>query len=187
MKLFQSYYDFDRGHDVIQLKVGLERPSTLEHKRTSIVNPLCYKTCFCGLNRTRKYCKTKLFLQCLTCMHNRQVSLIHHQAYSMVAQQNSKAITSLREAAKLNSKTVKTVALVTIVFLPPTFISVVSLFNETRAGRHIEQCFWAESWIAKGEYDEIRRLFQRDNILWYVEDKIRSVHIRHREYYVHGS
>lgn len=46
----------------------------------------------------------------------------------MVAQRDSRVMTSLGEAAKLDSGAMRTIAVVTMAFLPPTFTSVCSLF-----------------------------------------------------------
>jgi hypothetical protein len=42
----------------------------------------------------------------------------------MIAQRDSQVMTGLREAARLDSGTMKTIAVVTMAFLPPTFLSV---------------------------------------------------------------
>jgi hypothetical protein len=46
------------------------------------------------------------------------------QAYNMIAQRDSQVMTGLGEAARLDSGAMKTIAVVTMAFLPPTFLSV---------------------------------------------------------------
>lgn len=46
----------------------------------------------------------------------------------MVAQRDSRVMTGLGEAAKLDSGAMRTIAVVTMAFLPPTFISVCAVF-----------------------------------------------------------
>lgn len=46
----------------------------------------------------------------------------------VVAQRDSKVMAGLGEAAKLDSGAMRTIAVVTTAFLPPTFISVCALF-----------------------------------------------------------
>jgi len=53
---------------------------------------------------------------------------------------------------------------------------VIALFREIRAGRHIKRHPWTEFQLAEGEYDEIERQLERDEVLsGYVKDKIRCV------------
>ncbi|KAH7356125.1 hypothetical protein BKA66DRAFT_473879 [Pyrenochaeta sp. MPI-SDFR-AT-0127] len=46
-------------------------------------------------------------------------------AYSMIAQRDSQVMASLGEAARLDSGDMRTIAVVTLVFLPPTFLSAL--------------------------------------------------------------
>jgi hypothetical protein len=46
------------------------------------------------------------------------------QAYNLIAQRDSQAMRDLGEASRLDSGALKTIALVTMAFLPPTFLSV---------------------------------------------------------------
>ncbi|KAF2823660.1 hypothetical protein CC86DRAFT_408690 [Ophiobolus disseminans] len=55
-------------------------------------------------------------------------------AYSMIAQRDSQTMTALGEAAKRDSEAMRTIAVVTMAFLPPTFLSAsfsTSFFNYT--------------------------------------------------------
>jgi hypothetical protein len=53
---------------------------------------------------------------------------------------------------------------------------VIALFRDIRAGRHTKQGPWIEFQLAAGEYDEIERQLERDEVLsGYVKDKIRCV------------
>lgn len=45
-------------------------------------------------------------------------------AYNLIAQRDSQVMKNLGEAAKLDSRALKTIAVVTMAFLPPTFLSV---------------------------------------------------------------
>ncbi|KAF2196854.1 hypothetical protein GQ43DRAFT_235184 [Delitschia confertaspora ATCC 74209] len=57
-------------------------------------------------------------------------------AYNMIAQRDSQVMTGIGNAARLDSNAMRTIALVTMAFLPPTFISAVfsmSFFNYTPA------------------------------------------------------
>ncbi|KAH6625585.1 hypothetical protein C7974DRAFT_414085 [Boeremia exigua] len=56
------------------------------------------------------------------------------QAHNMIAQRDSQTMTKLGEAAKRDSGAMRTVAVVTMAFLPPTFLSAIfsmSFFNYT--------------------------------------------------------
>lgn len=56
---------------------------------------------------------------------------------------------------------------------------VVALFELIQAGKHINEHPWAEFQLAPGEYDEIERRLERDELLWgYVKDKIQCVWLR---------
>ncbi|PVI04460.1 hypothetical protein DM02DRAFT_177767 [Periconia macrospinosa] len=62
-----------------------------------------------------------------------EISLV----YNMIAQRDSKTMTLISESAKLDSSDMRAIALVTMAFLPPTFISAVfstSFFNYEPAG-----------------------------------------------------
>lgn len=48
------------------------------------------------------------------------------QAHNMIAQRDSKVMTGLGEAARKDSGAMRTIAVVTMAFLPPTFLSVSS-------------------------------------------------------------
>jgi hypothetical protein len=52
------------------------------------------------------------------------ISLTPRQAYSMIAQRDSQVMTGLEEAARRDSGAMRTIAVVTMAFLPPTFLSV---------------------------------------------------------------
>lgn len=53
---------------------------------------------------------------------------------------------------------------------------VIALFEEIRAGRHIKRHPWTEFQLAEGDYDEIERQLEQDEVLsGYVKDKIRCV------------
>ncbi|KAF2732009.1 hypothetical protein EJ04DRAFT_497713 [Polyplosphaeria fusca] len=73
-------------------------------------------------------------------------------AYSMIAQRDSQAMTKLGEAAKIDSGAMRTIAEVTMAFLPPTFLSAIfstSFFNYT-PGEGAEPSRWSVSsmfWI----------------------------------------
>ncbi|KAF2628863.1 hypothetical protein BU25DRAFT_409878 [Macroventuria anomochaeta] len=57
-------------------------------------------------------------------------------AYNMIAQRDSQVMTRLGEAARLDSGAMRTIAVVTMAFLPPTFLSAIfsmSFFNYTPA------------------------------------------------------
>ncbi|KAF2270034.1 hypothetical protein CC78DRAFT_574147 [Lojkania enalia] len=71
--------------------------------------------------------------------------------YNMIAQRDSQVMRDLGEAARLDSSAVRTIALVTMAFLPPTFISAIfsmSFFNYTPAqdaearGWSVSNKFW---------------------------------------------
>ncbi|KAF2443470.1 hypothetical protein P171DRAFT_432717 [Karstenula rhodostoma CBS 690.94] len=74
-------------------------------------------------------------------------------AHNMVAQRDSQVMTRLGEAARLDSGAMKTIALVTMAFLPPTFLSAIfsmSFFSFTpeqgRTGWSVSSQFWVY-WI----------------------------------------
>jgi hypothetical protein len=46
------------------------------------------------------------------------------QAYNMIAQRDSRTMTELGNAARFDSRAMRTIAVVTMAFLPPTFLSV---------------------------------------------------------------
>jgi hypothetical protein len=46
------------------------------------------------------------------------------QAYNMIAQRDSRTMTDLGNAARFDSRAMRTIAVVTMAFLPPTFLSV---------------------------------------------------------------
>jgi hypothetical protein len=50
--------------------------------------------------------------------------LTHRQAYNMIAQRDSQVMTELGEAARRDSGATRTIAVVTMAFLPPTFLSI---------------------------------------------------------------
>ncbi|KAL5406973.1 hypothetical protein PMIN04_011852 [Paraphaeosphaeria minitans] len=51
---------------------------------------------------------------------------------------------------------------------------VIALFEEIRTGKHIKRHPWTEFQLAEGDYDEIERQLERDEVLsGYVKDKIR--------------
>jgi uncharacterized heparinase superfamily protein len=58
-----------------------------------------------------------------TLAYNESV-LILKQAYNLIAQRDSQVMKDLGEAARLDSRALKTIAIVTMAFLPPTFLSV---------------------------------------------------------------
>ena len=49
------------------------------------------------------------------------------QAYNMIAQRDSCTMSDLGNATRLDSRAMKTIAVVTRAFLPPTFLSVTRL------------------------------------------------------------
>ncbi|KAF2820940.1 hypothetical protein CC86DRAFT_471078 [Ophiobolus disseminans] len=70
-------------------------------------------------------------------------------AYNMIAQRDSQVMTGLGEAARLDSGAMKTIAVVTMAFLPPTFLSAIfsmSFFNytpeQTGTGWSVSSEFW---------------------------------------------
>ncbi|CAN9403265.1 unnamed protein product [Alternaria alternata] len=46
-------------------------------------------------------------------------------AYNMIAQRDSQVMTGLGEAARRDSGAMRTIAVVTMAFLPPTFLSAI--------------------------------------------------------------
>ncbi|KAF2728201.1 hypothetical protein EJ04DRAFT_449835, partial [Polyplosphaeria fusca] len=73
-------------------------------------------------------------------------------AYNMIAQRDSQAMARLGEAAKVDSGAMRTIAVVTMAFLPPTFLSAIfstSFFSYT-PGQGNEPSRWSVSskfWI----------------------------------------
>ncbi|CAN9241564.1 unnamed protein product [Alternaria alternata] len=70
-------------------------------------------------------------------------------AYNMIAQRDSQVMTGLGEAARRDSGAMRTIAVVTMAFLPPTFLSAIfsmSFFNYTpeqgSAGWSVSGKFW---------------------------------------------
>ncbi|KAF9691615.1 hypothetical protein EKO04_010517 [Ascochyta lentis] len=70
-------------------------------------------------------------------------------AYNMIAQRDSSVMTGLGEAAKRDSRAMRTIAVVTMAFLPPTFLSAIfsmSFFNYTPepsgVGWSVSDKFW---------------------------------------------
>jgi hypothetical protein len=62
---------------------------------------------------------------------------------------------------------------------------VIALFHEIRAGKHNDRRPWTEFLLVPGEFDKVQRLLDRDEeLLGFVEDKIRWVHSMHDR---HGS
>jgi hypothetical protein len=49
---------------------------------------------------------------------------MYRQAYNMIAQGDSQVMTGLGEAARIDSGAMRTIAVVTIAFLPLTFLSI---------------------------------------------------------------
>lgn len=47
----------------------------------------------------------------------------------MIAQRDSKTMTAMGEAARLDSRAMRTIAVVTMAFLPPTFLSVSEMLR----------------------------------------------------------
>jgi hypothetical protein len=58
------------------------------------------------------------------CLTTEAGSLTHRQAYNMIAQRDSQVMTGLRETARRDSGVMRTIAVVTMAFLPPTFLSI---------------------------------------------------------------
>lgn len=54
------------------------------------------------------------------------------QAYNMIAQRDSRTMTELGNGARSDSRAMRTIAVVTMAFLPPTFLSVRHLCIRTR-------------------------------------------------------
>lgn len=54
------------------------------------------------------------------------------QAYNMIAQRDSRTMTELGNAARFDSRAMRTIAVVTMAFLPPTFLSVRHLCSHAR-------------------------------------------------------
>ncbi|KZM25137.1 metal ion transmembrane transporter [Ascochyta rabiei] len=70
-------------------------------------------------------------------------------AYNMIAQRDSQVMAGLGEAAKLDSGAMKTIAIVTMAFIPPTFLSAIfsmSFFSYNPelggAGWSVSSKFW---------------------------------------------
>ena len=54
---------------------------------------------------------------------------------------------------------------------------VIALFEEIRAGKHIKRHPWTEFRLVEGDYNEIERQLEQDEVLsGYVKDKIRCVY-----------
>ncbi|CAN9210873.1 unnamed protein product [Alternaria alternata] len=71
------------------------------------------------------------------------------KAYNMIAQRDSQVMTGLGEAARRDSSAMRTIAVVTMAFLPPTFLSAIfsmSFFNYTpdqgSVGWSVSGKFW---------------------------------------------
>jgi hypothetical protein len=60
----------------------------------------------------------------VVCLTNEAGLLTHRQSYNMIAQRDSQVMTGLGEAARLDSGAMRTIAVVTMAFLPPTFLSI---------------------------------------------------------------
>jgi hypothetical protein len=64
-------------------------------------------------------------------------------------------------------------------------LRVIALFHEIRAGKHNDRRLWIEFLLVPGEFDNVQRLLDRDEeLLRFVEDKIRWVYLTHDR---HGS
>ncbi|KAF3034656.1 hypothetical protein E8E12_000961 [Didymella heteroderae] len=72
-------------------------------------------------------------------------------AYNMIAQRDSRTMTELGNAARFDSRAMRTIAVVTMAFLPPTFLSAIfsmSFFsfqpqeNDGRGGWKVSDKFW---------------------------------------------
>jgi hypothetical protein len=50
--------------------------------------------------------------------------LTYREAYNMIAQRDSQVMTGLGEASRRDSGAMRTIAVVTMAFLPPTFLSI---------------------------------------------------------------
>ncbi|KAF2119059.1 hypothetical protein BDV96DRAFT_684663 [Lophiotrema nucula] len=118
-------------HSLETLKVTVETMGALQQHISRIPNELIH--CSEESERPLQPLQTQVEFQVRilrSLLHRAQANKERLQneislAYNMIAQRDSQVMTGLGEAAKLDSGAMKTIAIVTMGFLPPTFLSAI--------------------------------------------------------------